>query len=139
MDTLLTEPTEQIILAFAHALDGYAYAAHRWPGQEREARQPLTAFLKDGRFAPDVVDNFAANFLLHRDFYSHGHLPSANTPNWYAMAFFYLHLYHLSVPEPWRHPQLYSGWAKLTTEARESAAAEIRELLRQPDFLAKHY
>lgn len=137
MDTLLTASTEKTLSIFAHAFDGYAYAAHRWPGQEQDARQPLTLLLKSGQLASDAADNFAANFLLHRDFHSHGRLPDANTPNWYAMIFFYLHLYHLPVPELWRHPQLYRGWINLPASVGDAAAAEIRELLCQPDFIAK--
>ena len=92
MSTKLSHQTEQAILHLGHAFDGYTYAQTAWQAGEEHNRQ-LEIRLKEvqttGRLLLRAADNFAVNFYLHRLFHHGGDLPSADSPYWYTMAFFY--------------------------------------------------
>ncbi|HEX8327999.1 MAG TPA: hypothetical protein VF629_10700 [Hymenobacter sp.] len=132
MNTNLTHETEQAILHLGHAFDGYTYAQQVWQAGEEHHRQlevRLNQVQTTGRFFLRAADNFAVNFYLHRLFHHGGDLPSANSPHWYTMVFFYLHLYRVPVPEAHRHLGMYPTWANRPKGSAEAAAAEIRQLL----------
>jgi len=92
--------------------------------------EKITHYKKSSRFYLKAEENFAMNSYLHRSFHHSGYLPEANTDRWYDMVFLYLHLYRLPVPVAHQH-SLYSEWAGRPKGAAESAAAEIRLILRR--------
>ena len=134
MNTGLTPETDQTIINFAHAFDGYAYAQQRWPGEEgygQRLSQLVADVERTGRLAVSYEENAAANFGLHRGFHHQGWLPEQFTHSWFSMVFLYLHLYRLPVPVAHRHAEMYAAWAMRTKGSAEAAAAEIRQLLRR--------
>lgn len=134
MNPGLTTETELAILNLAHAFDGYAYAEQVWRTPEKEIHatlgQRMMQVQESGRLFLKAEDNFATNFYLHRTFHHWGWLPSAKSTEWYTMIFLYLHLYRIPVPSPHRH-ELHAAWASRPKGAAESAAAELRGLLRR--------
>ena len=133
MNTGLTSNADQTIINLAHAFDGYAYVEREWPtaGGPDALRHQWSQLQETGRLFSRSENNFAINFYLHRTFHHWGYLPEAKTSDWYSMAFLYLHLYRLPVPESYRHPSLYQGWASRPQGSAEVAAAEIRQALRR--------
>jgi hypothetical protein len=127
MNTGLTDEAESTISVCAHRFDGYAYAkAH----SGTELLTLLNNAQLTGKFSIQPLENFAANFYLHRSFHGQGTLPTQFTPEWYDMALFYLHLYQLPTPIVLRHTSA-SDWDRRPKGAAERAAAEIRSLLRR--------
>jgi len=134
MNTSLSLETEQTILNLGNnAFDWYSYAQKKWSGQEdihTRMDQKLKHFKETARLSPIAEVNFAINSYLHRNFHHWGYLPEANTDYWYDMLFLYLHLYRLPVPTTHRHSS-YSDWVNRPKGAAETAAAEIRQVLRR--------
>ena len=113
--------------------DGYAYAEAHLPHFEnwdRVYHALLDKARTNGRFAMNPVENFAANFYLHRGFYGQKILPIQFSPEWYDMTLYYLHLYRLPTPTVHRHV-LADEWDRRSKGAAERAAGEIRALLRR--------
>ncbi len=136
MNPGLTEQTQQTLIDLAHAFDDYAYAeqhGHAEGTSHKTLPQRWQQMQESNRFFlnPDV--NFAVNFYIHRGFRHQGFLPELRSSQWYDMALLYLHLhlYRLPIPQSCRHVELYKGWAHRQKEAAESAAAELRGLLRR--------
>ncbi|QNE42030.1 hypothetical protein F1C16_20630 (plasmid) [Hymenobacter sp. NBH84] len=134
MSTNLTSETEKTIISLGHAFDGYAYAGKVWNTPEAEIHtvlgQRLMQVQESGRLFLNASDNFATNFYLHRSFHHWGWLPAAKSAEWYTMLFFYLHLYRITVPQAQRH-ESHTIWANRPIGAAETAAAEIRQILRR--------
>jgi hypothetical protein len=116
----------------AHRFDGYAYLKEI-KSREYSGPQYLSEMQKyierTGKLFASPIQNMATNFFLHRCFHHWGWLPSAYSPEWYQMAFFYLHLYRLPTPAKYRHDNSASQWDKREKGAAEAAAAEIRQML----------
>jgi hypothetical protein len=135
MNSGLTSETAQTITNFGNAFNWHAYAQKVWPGCDTGALHTKMGekvkYLKENsRLHIKAEDNFATNSYLHRLFHHWGCLPEANTEYWYDMAFLYLHLYRLPVPTAHQH-SLHSEWIKRPKGTAESAAAEIRQVLRR--------
>ncbi|WP_143164265.1 hypothetical protein [Hymenobacter daecheongensis] len=131
MNTGLTSTTEQTIIEFAHAFDGYRYAEKVWLGQHPNGAKYLNLLRETGKLPAKAEDGLTVNFLLHRGFHHQGWLPEAQFVDWYDMLYLYLHLYRLPIPSVYRHTALYGKWANRTKGSAEAAAAEIRQLLRR--------
>ena len=115
--------------------DGYAYAkAHLpHPGSWGDNFQALVGKARaTGKFSPTPLENFGANYYLHRGFHGQGSLPVRFSPEWYDMAFYYLHLYRLPTPIVYRHESA-DDWDQRPKGAAERAAAELRALMRRHD------
>jgi hypothetical protein len=131
--TGLTAEARLTIITCALRFDGYAYVEANLPPQTswNSAFQTLLGDAQStGKFSPNPVENFAANFYLHRSFYGHGMLPGQFSPTWYDMALYYLHLYRLPTPAIHRHDSA-GDWDRRAKGAAERAAAELRTLLRR--------
>lgn len=132
--TGLTPETEETISACAHRFDGYAYAKAHLPHQGTwgsEFHILLGKAQTTGKFSVNPLENFAANYYLHRGFHGHNVLPTQFSPTWYDMVLYYLHLYRLPTPEVHRHVSA-GDWDRRPKGAAERAAAELRTLLRRP-------
>jgi hypothetical protein len=135
MNSGLTSETTQTIINFGNAFDWHAYAQKVWPGCDTgvlHARmgEKVKYLRKAFRLHVKAEENFASNSYLHRLFHHWGYLPEANTEYWYDMAFLYLHLYRLPIPVAYQH-SLYNDWVMRPKGAAETAAAEIRLVLRR--------
>jgi hypothetical protein len=133
MNTGLAPEVELTIVTCALRFDGYNYAEVQHPGVEHP-HAGLAALLRNaqvtGKFSTRSMENFAANFYLHRCFHGHGTLPAQFAPEWYDMVFYYLHLYRVPTPAIYRHAST-TEWDQRPKGAAERAAAEIRFLLRR--------
>lgn len=135
MNSGLTPETAQTIINFGNAFDWYAYAQKVWPGCDTGAlhgkmAEKIKHLRESSRFYLKAEENFAINSYLHRSFHHSGNLPEANTDYWYDMVFLYLHLYRLPVPVAHQHA-LHSEWLRRPKGAAETAAAELRSVLRR--------
>lgn len=131
----LTSDTAQTIINFGNAFDWYAYAQKVWPDCDTgmlhgKMGEKIKHLKESARFYLKAEENFAINSYLHRSFHHSGYLPEANTDTWYDMALLYLHLYRLPVPATHQHA-LHSEWLRRPKGAAETAAAEIRSILRR--------
>ena len=129
----LTDEAKATIDACALRFDGYAYAEAHLPHFENWGRvyhDLLDKARTTGKFSVNPVENFAANFYLHRGFYGQGTSPVQFSPEWYDMVLYYLHLYRLPTPTVHRH-ELAGEWDRRSKGAAERAAGEIRALLRR--------
>ncbi|TGE21543.1 hypothetical protein E5K00_14765 [Hymenobacter aquaticus] len=129
MKSGLTSATEATIGLFALTFDGYAYTEKMWQHRPERAAELREQLHTSGRLSAYAEENFAVNFLMHRDFYSWKHLPENLSPVWYQMLWLYLHLYRTPVPTAFRHADLYQQWQQRPKGAAEAAAAEIRMIL----------
>lgn len=128
----LSEDAQQLIIDHALQFDGYAYA-NSLHVEPQASKAHLDALLNrvqsTGKFSITPAENFAANFYLHRCFYSHGYLPEKSTAMWYDMVLFYLHLYRQPVPAAFK--KFSHGWEHRSKGAAERTAAEIRLILHR--------
>ena len=133
MNSGLTPKTRQTVVNLAHAFDGYACVAREWPTTSGldALRHHWSQLQETGCLFNRLENNFAVNFYLHRGFHHQGYLPEEKSSDWYGMVFLYLHLYRQPIPEAYRHPSLYGGWANRPKGSAEAAAAEIRQMLRR--------
>lgn len=133
MNTGLTPEDELTIITCALRFDGYDYAEAHYTGADHP-HSGLATLLRNaqatGKFSTRPLENFGANFYLHRCFYGHGTLPAQFTPEWYDMALYYLHLYRTPTPVVHRHTSA-PEWNQRPKGAAEGAAAAIRSLLRR--------
>jgi hypothetical protein len=133
MHTGLTSEDELTIITCALRFDGYDYAEVHPTGADHPHSGLATLLLNaqaTGKFSPRPLENFAANFYLHRCFHGHGTLPAQFTPEWYDIVLYYLHLYRIPTPAVHRHASA-SEWDQRPKGAAERAAAVIRSLLRR--------
>ena len=129
----LTDEAKATIDACALRFDGYAYAEAHLPDFENWGSVYHALLDKPrmtGKFSVNPVENFAANFYLHRGFYGQGTSPVQFSPEWYDMVLYYLHMYRLPTTTVQRHV-LAGEWDRRSKGAAERAAAEIRTLLRR--------
>lgn len=129
-----TEQTQQTIIDLAHAFDGYAYAEQHWHAEGTShgtLLKHLQQMQESNRFFLNPDANFAINFYIHRSFRHQGFLPELRSSHWYDMALLYLHLYRVPISQSCRHIEFYKSWAHRQKGTAESAAAELRELLRR--------
>lgn len=133
METGLTTTTDHSLTSLGHVFDGYAYAREVWQCPEAEVHPTLEKRLRHvqetGRLFVKQADNLATNFFLHRMFHHWGWLPSARSPEWYTMLYFYLHLYRFPI-SPTQKFVGQSDWINRPKGSAEAAAAEIRLALR---------
>lgn len=133
MNTGLTARTDQTIINLAHAFDGYAYARQALQASDEGFHEILgkrtLEAQESGKLLLSAADNFATNYYMHRNFHHSGWLPGAESPGWYTMLFFYLHLYRVPVPVAYRHASAYGEWSRRPKGAAEAAATEIRRAL----------
>ena len=133
MNTGLTPEDELTIITCALRFDGYDYAEAHPTGADH-LHSGLAALLRNaqttGKFSTRPLENFGANFYLHRCFHGHGTLPAQFTPEWYDMVLYYLHLYRVQTPTAHRHASA-PEWDQRSKGAAERAAAAIRSLLRR--------
>ena len=135
MNTGLSDETTQTIINLGHVFDWHGYARTTWVGRDdaalhAEMGKRVQQMKTTSKLSVRAEENFAVNAYLHRNFHHGGHPPEANTEYWFDMLFLYLHLYRLPVPLLHRH-SLHTSWASRAKGAAESAAAEIRQVLRR--------
>jgi hypothetical protein len=131
--TGLTNEARVTISNCALRFDGYAYVKAHLPhlgNWSSEFHALLEKAQSTGKFSVNHLENFAANYYLHRGFHGQGSLPELFSPGWYDMALYFLHLYRLPTPAVHRHASA-DDWDRRPRGAAERAAAEFRQLLRR--------